>query len=112
MGSAITLTGMNIFGPISTLTLLIQVALLGLMLFALVDALIRPTDAYVAAGKRTKLLWGLVLAVGFGVAFVAGAVSMFGLLGVVAAIVYIVDVRPAVKTVGRGGSAQGPYGPW
>lgn len=106
---------MTIFGPISLISLLIQVALLGLILFALVDALIRPTGAYVAAGKRTKLLWGLVLAVGFGVAFLlgfAGPGLMFSLLAVVAAVVYIVDVRPAVKSVGRGGSAQGPYGPW
>ncbi len=103
---------MNLFGPISTISLLIQIALLCLILFALVDALIRPSAAYVAASKRTKLLWGLVLAVGFGVAFVAGSTSLFGLLGVVAAIVYLVDVRPAVKSLGRGGSTQGPHGSW
>jgi hypothetical protein len=106
---------MNLFGPISMLSLLIEIALLCLILFALVDALIRPSAAYVAASKRTKLLWGLVLAVGFGVAFLlgfTGSGAMFSLLGVVAAIVYLVDVRPAVKSVGRGGSAQGPYGSW
>ena len=35
--------------------------------------------------------------------------------GVVAAAVYLVDVRPAVKQVGGGGSRgthMGPYGPW
>ncbi|MFZ0324944.1 MAG: DUF2516 family protein [Actinomycetes bacterium] len=103
---------MDLFGPISALTLIITIALLCLILFALVDALIRPSAAYVAAGKQTKLLWGLVLAVGFGVAFVSRGLNFFALLGVVAAIVYIVDVRPAVKSVGRGGSSQGPYGPW
>jgi hypothetical protein len=35
-----------------------------------------------------------------------------GIIGVIAVIVYIVDVRPAVRSLGRGGRSQGPYGPW
>ena len=65
-----------------------------------------------------NLFSGLWLAV-TGVATLLGFVSMGGLgflaiVGVVAAGVYLADVRPAVETVqGRGtGSHQGPYGPW
>jgi hypothetical protein len=54
-----------------------------------------------------------------GVAVLLGFVSLGGLgllaiLGVVAAGVYLADVRPAVETVqGRGNNShQGPYGPW
>jgi Protein of unknown function (DUF2516) len=36
---------------------------------------------------------------------------LFGIIAMVAAIVYLVDVRPAVRGVRRGGGA-GPYGPW
>ena len=57
--------------------------------------------------------------VALGVAVLLGFVSLGGLgllaiLGVVAAGVYLADVRPAVETVqGRGNNShQGPYGPW
>jgi hypothetical protein len=41
--------------------------------------------------------------------------SFLNLIGVVGAAVYLIDVRPAVKQVGGGGSQgthMGPYGPW
>ena len=90
------------------LSLLGYVAL-GVKLFALVDACIRPTAAYAAAGKLTKLAWIAILAAAvlFGATDVLG---LFGLLGTVAAIVYLVDVRPAVREL-RGGSGSGP-GTW
>jgi len=104
---------MNLFGPISGLMMLISLGLWALMLFALIDALIRPTGAYVAADKRTKLLWTLIIGITFAVSLALGALSIFGLAGVVASLVYVLDVRPAVRAVGRGGSsASGPYGPW
>jgi Protein of unknown function (DUF2516) len=42
--------------------------------------------------------------------------SIFTIIGVIAALVYMLDVRPAVKEIGgrRGddGRHMGPYGPW
>jgi hypothetical protein len=40
--------------------------------------------------------------------------NIFNLIAFVAAAVYLVDVRPALRQVsGRGGGSQsGPYGPW
>jgi len=96
-------------------TLALTIAALALEVFAFVHALRTRPDAFVAAGKRTKNFWLGVT----GVATLLGFVSMGGLgflaiVGVVAAGVYLADVRPAVETVqGRGtGSHQGPYGPW
>jgi uncharacterized BrkB/YihY/UPF0761 family membrane protein len=51
---------------------------------------------------------------------IAGAVgyltllSFFPIIAFVAAAIYLVDVRPKVKAIGRGSSGQhmGPYGPW
>ena len=38
---------------------------------------------------------------------------MFGLIGFIAAAVYLADVRPALRQVtGRGRRNDGPYGPW
>ena len=95
--------------PSFLLLSLLGYAALGLKLFALVDACIRPTAAYPAAGKLTKLAWVAILAVAV---LIGGAdvLGLFGLLGTVAAIVYLVDVRPAVREL-RGGSSGGP-GTW
>lgn len=94
---------------------LLTIGGLGLMIFALVDALRMNKQAFPAAGKLTKNIWLLIL----GVAVAANVVilnilTIFGIAGVIAAAVYVLDVRPAVKQVGGGGRSRddGPYGPW
>jgi hypothetical protein len=107
---------MAIFGSIqSTLMLLLGVLALGCEVFALLDVLRHRPDAFVAAGKRTKTFWTIVLAVALaiGVIFVLNVLNFIGIIAFVAAAVYLVDVRPALRQVsGRGRSKQGPYGPW
>jgi hypothetical protein len=99
----------------STLVLILGLAALACELFALVDALRHRPDAYVAAGKRTKNFWSILLlvAVILGVVTLFNALNLFGLVGFVAAAVYLTDVRPALRQVsGRGRRNDGPYGPW
>jgi len=98
---------------------------LGLELWALVDCARHRANAFEATGKRTKTFW-LALTAGatlVGSVYVisrsgggggfSGLLELFGLAAVVAASVYLADVRPAVKDAGRGGSRNtGPYGPW
>ncbi len=107
---------MATFGSIqSTLMLLLGVLALGCEVFALLDVLRHRPDAFVAAGKRTKTFWTIVLAVALaiGVIFVLNVLNFIGIIAFVAAAVYLVDVRPALRQVsGRGRSKQGPYGPW
>ena len=67
--------------------------------WALVDSLMRPAEYYAAAGKSTKRFWNVVNAAGTAVVGLLGAASMFGLLGVVASAVYLVDVRPALQAL-------------
>lgn len=103
------------FGALqSGLALLLTLAGLGLMAYALIDAIrVRP-DAFPAAGKQTKNIWLLIL----GIALVANlalfnVLTIFGIAGVIAAAVYLLDVRPAVKQFRGGrGADDGPYGPW
>ncbi|MFF4651820.1 DUF2516 family protein [Streptomyces sp. NPDC001380] len=85
---------------------------------ALADAAVRREDAYPAADKKTKAFWLLVLglAVVLDLLFTNSVFGIFVLAGLVAAIVYMVDVRPAVRAVSGGGSGgnrrnAGPYGP-
>ena len=95
--------------------LVLTLAALALEVFAFVHALKTRPDAFVAAGKRTKQFWMAVTGVAILLGFVSlGGLGLLAIVGVVAAGVYLADVRPAVETVqGRGsGSHQGPYGPW
>jgi len=84
--------------------------------WAFVDALRRPKAAFPAAGKQTKPIWLLILGVSF-VIGIGGAVGRLSLIGIfpiaafVAAAIYLVDVRPKIKSV-QPGTRQGPYGPW
>ena len=77
---------------------------LALTAWALVDALIRPAAAYVAAGKLTKPAWAAITALAVLVIFWQGPISFLGLPAVIAAVVYLVDVRPAVRGLRRGNS--------
>ncbi|MER5351808.1 DUF2516 family protein [Kitasatospora sp. NPDC002551] len=98
----------------------LAVAILGYKLFALIDAATRPEDAYRAADKKTKGFWLAILGIAFGLDLLFGAnfmTSFLTLAGLVAAIVYVVDVRPAIRALtNRGGGRDqrnmGPYGPW
>jgi Protein of unknown function (DUF2516) len=89
---------------------------LGLKGYALFDAFRVKQEAYSLAGKLTKNIWLLILGIALAVNVVMlNPLFFLNLLGVVAAAVYLVDVRPAVKHVGGGGSRgthMGPYGPW
>jgi hypothetical protein len=81
-----------------------------LMLFAVGDAAVRPAAYYPAAGKRTKRFWVGILVGGILLSFVS---SIFGIAGLVAAIVYLVDVRPRLRELrNRSRTPSGPYGPW
>ncbi|MDM7829766.1 DUF2516 family protein [Cellulomonas edaphi] len=111
---------------VATLQLLIflvfMLAIFGLSVWALVDLLRRPASAFPAAGKRTKTFWGVIVGVATAIAFcsipppIGIAISPFflSLLSAVAAIVYLVDVRPAVEPYTRrrppsSGSSRGGW---
>jgi len=87
---------------------------LGVEVWALIDCLRRRPDAFVAAGKRTKQFWMLVTGLAVLLGFVAlGGVGFLAIIAIVAAGVYLADVKPALDQVmGRGSGTQGPYGPW
>jgi uncharacterized protein DUF2516 len=107
----------GLFTAQGIVTLLLGVAAFALEVFALVDAVRHRPDAFVAAGKRTKQFWSIILGVAVLLGFVSIGSSLtfsIGLIAVVAAAVYLADVRPALRQVsgGRGGQHMGPYGPW
>jgi polyferredoxin len=78
----------------------------GIKLIALLDAAFRPRAVFIAADKLTKPGWVLILATFTLSQIFQGWLSFFGLIGIVAAGVYLVDARPALRQAagrGRGG---------
>jgi hypothetical protein len=105
---------------LSVVNLFFWVLLLGAFVveaWAFFDALRRPKAAFPAAGKQTKPIWLVILGVAF-VIGIGGAIgqlyllSIFPIVAFVAAAIYLVDVRPKIKSINAGSSRQGPYGPW
>jgi len=116
---------------------LLSWALFLFALFAFVDAVFRRPDAYRAASKQNKGMWLIFLGISAVVMKFFSILSFLPVLGLIAVIVYMVDVRPALREVtshsqaprriGRGGfrgglrrggrrgggsSSDGPYGPY
>ena len=77
---------------------------LALAAWALVDALVRPAAGYVAAGKLTKPGWAAITGLALLVLLWRGPMTFLGLPAVIAAVVYLVDVRPALQGLRRGNS--------
>ena len=87
------------------LLLALYVGAQGLTLWAFVDALIRPAAGFVAAGKLTKPCWAAITGLAALVIFwQQNPMTFLGLPAVIAGIVYLVDVRPAVRGLRRGNS--------
>ena len=93
---------MQFFDIASGIPGLIVLGLFFVKLWALVDGILRPSQAYVAADKQTKTAWMWIL----GLALIAHIVfayptALLSLIGTVAAFVYLVDVKPALAAVTR-----------
>lgn len=70
-------------------------------LVALVDAALRPAQAFHAAGKMTKQGWLMILGLALLVQLVLAGAGLLQLMGLVAALVYLIDARPALRAVTR-----------
>jgi hypothetical protein len=79
---------------------LLTLALFVVQAWAFIDALTRRPEAYVAADKQTKPTWLIILGVALAAhILIWNPISFLNLIGTVAAIVYIVDARPALRAV-------------
>jgi uncharacterized membrane protein YkvI len=78
--------------PLHGAFLVVFFAILLVKVVALIDAISRPERSYVAMEKQTKQFWLIVLVL----ALLSTLVGFLSLVGLVAALVYLVDVRPAI----------------
>jgi hypothetical protein len=93
-----------VFGLDSLLLTVLSLAIVAMQAFALIDCITRPANAFEAAGKLTKPAWLAITAIALVVGLLFGPLGILGLAGIVASIVYLVDVRPAVREVQGGGN--------
>jgi hypothetical protein len=107
------------YTPLAYFFLALSVAAFVVEAWAFIDAITRPSQAFVSAGKLTKPLWlvitGVAMVIGlYGAAYRVGPTSILPVAAFVAAAIYLADVRPKVRSFpkNRSGSNSGPYGPW
>ena len=84
--------------------LIVILTLLSLKGFAFINAMLWSPQAYHAADKWPKQAWLVILGIGLAADVLlmgAGPVSLISLAFTIAAFVYILDVRPALRTVTR-----------
>lgn len=83
--------------PLGFAFIVIHAVVFLIKLVALIDCLRRPAAAFVSMEKQTKQFWTIVLVA----ALLVTPFLFLSIIGLVAAIVYWVDVRPAVSPSGR-----------
>ena len=70
--------------------------------WAFVDAVSQRPDAFEVAGKQTKKLWLVILGVALAAhMLIWHPIHLLNMAGAVAALVYLVDARPAVRSLTR-----------
>jgi hypothetical protein len=68
--------------------------------YAFVDSTTHRPDAYPAADKLTKQTWMIILGLGVVAHMIFWSpLSLLNIIGIIAAIVYLVDVRPALRSL-------------
>jgi len=91
---------LDLFAFQSGLMLLASLAMFVVQGWAFVDAVSHRPEAYVAADKLTKPAWLIILGIALAAhMLIWSPMSFLNLIGTVAAIVYIVDARPALRSL-------------
>ena len=98
---------MSLTNPLASLSglvlVVVSLAQLAALVFSLTHAIRVRSDAFPAAGKQSKKFWVALLGVSLLLRLtISGPLDLFGVIASIAAIVYIVDVRPAINDVLRG----------
>jgi hypothetical protein len=94
----------NVFDIETLILLAVIVIALAVKTFAFVNALMWPAEAYTAANKLTKPAWLAILGLGLAAQVLLMAwppLHPIHLVASIAAIVFLVDVRPAVSGLTR-----------
>ena len=78
-------------------------AMFAIKAWAFVDAISHRPEAFVAADKQTKAMWLVILGVSLAaqLVFMEDPINILNIIGAIASLVYLVDVRPALRSLTR-----------
>lgn len=85
-----------LFNPANLILAVVGIAVVGLKIWALVDACTRSKESFEVHGKLTKIAWIAILALSL-ILGGGNVLGIFGIAAIIATVVYLVDVRPAVS---------------
>ncbi|MGB3674390.1 MAG: DUF2516 family protein [Candidatus Nanopelagicales bacterium] len=86
---------------LDTAMLVVDWLIRALVVWALIDCIMRPAAAFPAIERQTKVAWITFLALATVFVMFFGAISLIGMLGVVIGVYYLVDVRTKVLEITR-----------
>lgn len=89
------------YGALGAVMLVVNFAIIVIAIFAFVMSLMYPAEAYNAAGKWTKQGWSIVLGIGVVVTIIPTGLPFVSIAFLVAALVFLADVRPALAGLRR-----------
>jgi len=92
----------DVFAFQGLVTLAVTLSLFVVKAWAFVDSLSHRAEEFVAADKMTKPAWSIILGVCLAAHMLFWEpIGLLSIVGTIAAIVYLVDVRPALRSLTR-----------
>lgn len=93
---------LSVFEVQNYILLAVTLALFAVQGWAFIDAVSHRPETYVAADKQTKTMWLILLAVALAAhMLIWHPISLLNMVGAVIALVYLADVRPALRSLTR-----------
>jgi asparagine N-glycosylation enzyme membrane subunit Stt3 len=92
----------NVFQIQSAILTAVTLIIFAVQAFAFIDAVSHRPEAYPAADKMTKTAWLIILGVALAAHMIFWSpLSFLNIIGTIAALVYVLDVRPAIRALTR-----------
>ena len=92
----------NVFQIKSAILTAVTLVIFAVQAFAFIDAVSHRPEAYPAADKLTKPAWLIILGVALAAHMIIwNPISFLNIIGTIAALVYVLDVRPALRALTR-----------
>lgn len=92
----------NIFvGLQSVVMAVIWIVFIATKAWALIDCATRRPDAFPAVDRKSKGMWLAITGASFLTALFMSPIGIFGIAGIIASMVYLVDVRPRIAEITR-----------
>ena len=94
---------MSVFEIQGWILSVVSIVLFAVHAWAFIDAVSHRAEAFPAAGKMTKAAWATILGLALAAhMLIWNPISLLNIIGTVAALVYLTDVRPALRELTRG----------